>query len=274
MPVDKKALEDSVLVALIVVGLVGCSYFYFQDGGKPLSSFFASFALSCVVYRFLGGIAQGTSFGMGFLKLGGSAAFILGCIWFLNTQVFVPRDNILVSMPHQTRWYPVRMDTGSPDTVIVLNEAGVQDSFFISTRDFENLRNNEFKLVHQQGDRFQIKNGSYVLGFATWTAHTKPERIHEPDIFTLYPFGDPREFRSTKYPFTISVEGGHFNVRRKDTGDPACDDCSDREVVRKKHVFFEMDGRQYLCFVLQANHQVEPERWYSQYLVGRLVYKD
>lgn len=274
MPIDKKSLEDSVLVALIVVGLAGCSYFYFQDGGKPLSAFFASFALSCVVYRFLGGIAQGTSFGMGFLKLGGSAAFILGCIWFLNTQVFVSRDSIILSMPQHTRWYPVRMDAGFPDTVIVLNATGSQDSFFISPRDIENLKNNEFEAVHEQGNKLWIKKANTLLGFATWTAQAKPRQIHEPDIFMLYPYGEPRQFRSARYPFTVSVEGGHFSVRRVDTGQPACDDCSEREVIRKKHIFFEVDGSQFICFVLQANHQLEPERWYSQYLIGRLVYRD
>ncbi|MBX2992989.1 MAG: hypothetical protein KF749_17700 [Bacteroidetes bacterium] len=274
MSVDKKNLEDFVLVVLIAVGLIGCSIFFFQDGGKPLSAFFAAFALSCIVYRFLGGIAQETSFRMGFLKLGGSAAFIIASIWFLNTQVFVLQESIVVSMPERTRWYPVRMDNGNPDTVTIMSSTGVRDSFRISPGDYETLRNNEYTLEPERGSRFLIKKGSTVLGFADTVLSNKPTRIHEADIVMLYPYGNPREFSTSKYPFKVVVEGGSFHIRTAATNEPACDDCTDREVVKKKHVFFEMNGNQYVCFVLQANHQIEQKEWYSQYLIGRLDFKN
>jgi hypothetical protein len=274
MSMDKKNLEDLVLVILIAIGLLGCSFFFFRDDGKPLSAFFAAFALSCIVYRFLGGIAQETSFQTGFLKLGGSAAFIIGAIWFLNTQVFVPRASILLSMPQQTRWYPVRMDTGSPDTVTILSETGVKDSFHVTERDVETLRNNEYTLDPDKGTRLYIKKGNIVLGFANATLSNTPKQIHEPDIFTLYPNAEPREFATNKYPFKVVVDGGSFHIRRVSDNAPACEDCTDREVVKKKHLFFEINGNQYLCFVLQANHLVEQKEWYSQYLVGRVDFKD
>lgn len=274
MSVDKKNLEDTVLVILIAIGLVGCSFFFFKDDGKPLSAFFAAFALSCIVYRFLGGIAQDTSFGMGFLKLGGSAAFIIGSIWFLNAQVFVADKDTVLSMPDGTRWYPVRMDTGNPDTVTIIKNSSVQ-KFHITERDFETLKNNEYILQPESGNRFQIKKNDITLGFATTSVKNELRQIYEPDIFTLYPYRVDSVFlERSKYPFRIVVRDGHFSILRNDNNKPACDECASREPVKKKHVFFEIDQQYYLCFVLQANHQIEQERWYSQYLVGRVDFKD
>lgn len=274
MSVNKKNLEDIVLVVLIAVGLIGCSLFFFTDGGKPLSAFFASFALSCIVYRFLGGIAQDTSFRMGFFKLGGSAAFMFASIWFLNTQVFVPQDTVL-SMPKGTRWYPVRMDNGNPDTVRIRSNTGSVTSYHITENDYETLKTNEYTIERDKRNRFQIKKADIIIGFATTTLSNKLKRIHEPDIFTLHPYGDDSVFSVSKYPFKIAVETGYFHIylRNKDN-QPACEDCTNLEPVKKKHIFFEIDDRYYLCFVLQANHKIEQEHWYSQYLVGRLDFVD
>lgn len=83
---NPKKLEDRVLIALIVTGIAGGIVFYFIDGAKFLSAVFLSIALSAIVYKYLGGITE-TNFKIGLFKVTGSAAFMIGCIWFLNTQI-------------------------------------------------------------------------------------------------------------------------------------------------------------------------------------------
>ena len=165
------------------------------------------------------------------------------------------------------------MDKGNPDTVIIRSSGGVQDSFQITEDDHETLRNNEYTLVPEKGSRFHIKKGGLIVGFVDTVFSSKLSQIHEPDIFTLYPYGNPKEFKTNKYPFRVIVEGGSFHIRAVNTNEPACGDCTDREVIKKKHIIFELNGNTYLCFVLQANHQIEQKDWYSQYLVGRIDFK-
>lgn len=89
----QKKLEDRVLIALIVTGIAGGIAFYFIDDAKFLSAVFLSIALSGIVYKYLGGITE-TNFKIGLFKVTGSAAFMIGCIWFLNTQILAASPKV------------------------------------------------------------------------------------------------------------------------------------------------------------------------------------
>lgn len=91
-----KMLEDSVLIAAIVLGLIIALYLSYAlvvlDNHYPptLIATFLAVGVAALIYRFMGGLI-GTEFKLGLLTLGGSAAFFVGIIWFVGDRL---RDEI------------------------------------------------------------------------------------------------------------------------------------------------------------------------------------
>lgn len=86
-----KLFEDVVLSIAIVLGLlIGLylSYAVAQGERYPptLITFFLAIGVSALIYRFMGGFG-GTTFEAGLLRLGGTAAFFAGMIWFVGDRL-------------------------------------------------------------------------------------------------------------------------------------------------------------------------------------------
>ena len=272
---EKKKIEDVVLIVILTIGLILGVVFYFHPEGKPLSSIFLTLSLTSLLYRFLGGIAQDTSFSVGLFKLGGSAAFMIGSIWFINSVVFKEAGSGVQIEPREG-WFPVSAVDGLPIQVLVADE---NDSLlFALEHQRASLAGNAYKLK-ASNDRnllFNEKDPDFVIGYLDESIQASIESLYEPEIFTLYPYRKSADtFTTNRFPFYIEAHDGYFSIRNKEDRNPVNDRCFEIEPVKKKSRVFSIDEKSYLCIVLQAAHRVDSthttESWYSRYLVGELV---
>jgi len=87
-----KLTEDLVITIAVAVGLIVAlaltvaSVAWKLDFPPTITSAFLAIALAALTYRFLGGVG-GAEFSVGLLKLGGSAAFVVGLIWFVGDRL-------------------------------------------------------------------------------------------------------------------------------------------------------------------------------------------
>lgn len=91
-----KLLEDIVLSIAVALGLLIALYLSYAlavrgDQYPPtLIAAFLAIGTAALIYRFMGGLG-GTEFTAGLLRLGGSAAFFAGMIWFVGDRL---RDEV------------------------------------------------------------------------------------------------------------------------------------------------------------------------------------
>ena len=87
-----KLSEDLVITIAVAAGLVialaltVAAVVWHVSFPPTIISTFLALALAALTYRFLGGVG-GAEFSVGLLKLGGSAAFIVGLIWFVGDRL-------------------------------------------------------------------------------------------------------------------------------------------------------------------------------------------
>lgn len=87
-----KLIDDIVICVSVALGLLIAVYLSWalvvKGANYPptLISAFLGIAIAALTYRFLGGSAE-TQFSMGVLKLGGSAALLLGTTWFVGDRL-------------------------------------------------------------------------------------------------------------------------------------------------------------------------------------------
>jgi hypothetical protein len=87
-----KLLDDIVICIAVGLGLLIALFLAWEsvrNGANyppTLMSAFLGIAIAALTYRFLGGSAE-TQFSMGVLKLGGSAALLLGTTWFVGDRL-------------------------------------------------------------------------------------------------------------------------------------------------------------------------------------------
>jgi hypothetical protein len=87
-----KLLEDVVLSIAVALGFLIALYLSYalvvQGAHYPptLITAFLAIAIGALIYRFMGGLG-GTEFTAGLWKIGGSAAFLVGFIWFVGDRL-------------------------------------------------------------------------------------------------------------------------------------------------------------------------------------------
>ena len=95
-------MENKVILMSIVVGFFGSAVLHFLNMPPIVVSVFLSTGIASLVYRFLGGLHV-NSFNLGAVKLSGSVAALVSCIWFINVQLVaqtrVPVINTVVASP-------------------------------------------------------------------------------------------------------------------------------------------------------------------------------
>ncbi len=79
--------EDVAILAFAILGLGGGVALWLIKSPPILISVFLGIGVAAVVYRFLGGIASGTSFTDGALKVGGSLGALLATASFINSPL-------------------------------------------------------------------------------------------------------------------------------------------------------------------------------------------
>lgn len=283
---DKKN-EDRMLVVFILIGLVGGALLYFLKNGQPLSAIFMTFALSSILYRFLGGIGQSTKFSVGAFRLGGSAAFMIGCIFFINEYIFLKPavDSVILSIP-KDRWIPVKYPTGEFEVVKILAPNGDTIIYGIENSEIEALRKREF-CITKEGNNYYICSNvdSTVIG------HLKFEdlfKVIENDIklvvndfrvFKLYPNptngpnDKEKKYKSTTdlaavnntFPLIVEVDKTNMNIKTKG------DSLLTSDVPRsEKFYLINVDQNYFVVCVLHANFETAESKWYSEFLIGKL----
>ncbi|RAP33490.1 hypothetical protein DID80_08030, partial [Candidatus Marinamargulisbacteria bacterium SCGC AAA071-K20] len=79
-------MENKVILTAIVVGFFGSAVLHNMAMPPIVVAVFLSTGISSLVYRFLGGL-QVNSFNLGAVKLSGSVAALIACVWFINAQL-------------------------------------------------------------------------------------------------------------------------------------------------------------------------------------------
>jgi|GEM_PF-5485440 len=283
--INRKNFEDKMLIVFIFIGLLLGSILYFQSNGRPISSIFLSFALSCLLYRFLGGIAQETKFHVGMFKLGGSAAFMIGCIFFINEYIFpeMQKQAIILKSPDD-KWYPVRISDGVNDSVIVLNQMGDTIHYKLNKTDHEILKQRGYNISSYKNNYYLHSIiDSTVCGYVTFDnvyqciKNKLDFTIENFRVFTLYSFPDStdeiKKYKSTieiatinnTFPFYVELENTDMNIKSNN------DSLIITDVPRsEKSYLINIDKTYYIVVVLHANFEIVLNKWYSEFLIGKV----
>jgi len=102
-------IELIILLLLISSGIVG-GIWAKLIGEIGLSSILFSISLATILYRFLGGISQDSSFKMGVVKLSGSAAVLIGFMWVMNSNILSEKETVKVDPT--SGWIAINSETG------------------------------------------------------------------------------------------------------------------------------------------------------------------
>ena len=267
----KQKIEDVVLISLIIVG-IGLGILFFKTGDKDLSPILFSIALASILYRFLGGIGNKDSFSLGALKLGGSAAVLMGFIFFLDQVAFIPsRENFELSVSPDENWVPLDLGTGEVKDVVISNGTGEEKKFPGPAQDLQKRKNHRYK-VSGQKDRFFVtlsSNPADTIGYGEGTdlsisglsAQAKVSENEGMHIFTLYPYKRPnksvqiKEVKNSELPFEISVYGTSFSIEMN--GEKIMQNI---EVSRRKAFMVPVREGYYIVIIEQADHVKDPKK--------------
>jgi hypothetical protein len=103
-----KLLNDVIICVTIGLSLILALFFSVSlverhlDYPPTLISVFLGLSVAALTYRFLGGV-DGTEFRVGVLKLGGSAALLIGTTWFLSERIKDELNILTSSAGYRTR---------------------------------------------------------------------------------------------------------------------------------------------------------------------------
>jgi len=273
-------------IILILTGIIGGTIFFFINAQKLCSIFFAM-ALASILYQFLGGIGDNNSIKLGVIKFGGSAAVLLGFIYFLHSNIFLMReveeDKILYS---EDKWIPINSETGKTLSPPLTVENGNQTDTFPESNLGEKRRSHTFKIKENKDGNFIIYTPDFTenVGYFELTDITSTSLYDNViidnnetnvQIFVLKP--DIANLSSTKFikslnlPFEIKV----FNESRFSISinNKPLKDFKNREVVSKTSYIIPIsENEMYVVFLEQASNYISdkyPER-YSKWLVKKL----
>lgn len=282
---DKK-YEDRMLVVFILIGLVGGIIFYFLKDGQPLSAIFMTFALSSILYRFLGGIGKGTKFSVGAFRLGGSAAFMVGFIFFINEYIFEkPEQHSILLKAPEDRWIPIKYATGEYAEISVLSPTGDTIIYHINDTEKEFFRKREY-FISKEKENFYL----YSMVDSSVIGHLKFENIFqviENDlsiivkdfrVFKLYsnPVNNKNEEKKYKstveldavnntFPFSIELNQTTMNIKTK------TDSLLTSDIPRaEKFYLINVDKTYFVITILHANFETTRSDWYSEFLLGKI----
>ncbi len=278
---NKKKTELIANIFLILTGLTS-GVVFFLSGNKDLSLIMFSIALACILYQFLGGIGDANSFQLGAIKFGGTAAIMIGFMFFLKKVIFVPTSasasqEIKIS---DTGWIPVSIETGKIKPVTISN--GNAKMHFPEDENYLNSRKNHEYVLFDKDDQFAIglKNspgdtaGSISAGNIRSGRLFNSIHIDEDEkrlqVFTLYPEKDTQnasdKLSQIALPFNIEV----FNTSRFSIKPH----FNNLEVVPRTSYIIPVSTREsYVVFLEQANSSDSiPANRYSKWLVKKVLH--
>lgn len=268
---------------LSLIGIIGGTIFFILDS-KELCPIFFSIAFAAILYQFLGGIGDDNNFSLGAIKFGGSAAILIGFLFFLKTSIFTPNPEKCQVKYSSTEWIPIDPKTGETIQLNISYGDSV-DHFPLAT--CEGKRKSQVLKVEDSQDgtyAVSTSNPKEQIGYfdlnnlQTSTLFNKMEIDGDEtsiQVFTLYP--DDKEADSTEdisslsLPFQINV----FNHSRFSilVNDEPITQFTNREVVPRTAYLLNIGHNQsYIIFLEQAASVITDsyDKRYSKWLVKRI----
>ncbi len=215
---DNKHSKIELIIQLVLIGSGMISgIVFFVMGYYQLSSVLFAIAIASILYRFLGGLGEENSLGMGAIKLSGSAAVLGGFIYLLNGTLSDTDIRHLVE-PHGN-WIPVNPKTGGVVSVVIADSIRIPaDESYVDLR-----KSNRLEIAKTDKDWFVIQGASgdtigKVEGFEQDLSEPglNIEGLVKDDIFsfTLTPFqGNQSSRNSRSVPEDLFFEVRVVNCR-------------------------------------------------------------
>lgn len=271
-------------IILIMAGIILGVVFY--EDHKDLSLIMFSIALASILYQFLGGIQEDNSVQLGAIKFGGSAAILIGFMFFFKKFIFVPNaSEYNLEIYPDNKWIPISEETGAIKQISISNNKDTLQFPNPKVNDHINSRKqHQYRLFEQNESNFYIAlNNSSADTVGTVNIHNfKTNKLFNQlkvsddekriQIFELYPEipekNSSRKLTNIHLPFEIKV----FNTSRFSILSDYSKGLENREVVKRtSYIVPVSESESYIVFLEQADSEHRNlDKRFSKWLVKKL----
>lgn len=267
------ATEDIVIVSVIALGFLGSSMTYaFKVDIPPIViAVLLGSAVSALVYRFLGGIPVDTTFTVGALKLGGTMAALVGCAYFINTQLEKQTLNLdKLFVPHFNEWFAMQKQVPVPIEVKVRGRAIPKPGTVFRNAPLGLERDGADFVVSPKDDAFPLgRLTGQELQRAGLFNSLAPKL--EPFLVTPRLPPDSANYDMDPIPFQLSTKryGGDFS--RFVLVDGQGKEVHRGSIYRKQTEIVRIGEKRYLIAVVEVDHEpAEGRRPYAKFAMGEI----
>jgi hypothetical protein len=269
--------EDIVIITVIALGLLGSVIIFLCNASVPpiVISILLGTGISALVYRFLGGITVDTSFAIGALKLSGTMAALVGCAYFINTELEKQTMHNMDRLfdPHVSRWFALEKSTGVP---LEVNVAGVGDidipekaaleAIPLSVRKKDEsllvVPRKESKLPLGSLNKKELKNAGFTISIGS-----------SLDKFVVTDRLPPSTQRYSLNPLPFRINTGaysqdysHFELTNSNG-----ESLYSGSIYRKQAKIISIDNKYYVIAVVEVNHLPIDGHPYAKFAIGELM---
>ncbi len=269
--------EDIVIILVIIFGfLLSIAIFLFHWPIPPImSAVLIGTALSALVYRFLGGIQANTSFTIGALKLSGTMAALIGCIYFINSALEKQTRMELATLfdPPLQQWFSLEKSGGQPIEVRVGNLGTIPLPLE------SEIRSNPYRISKKENQYLLFPGTASDLPIGTLTPESLKQTLAELKLgsmvnhfivtdrlapATLSVELDPLPFKLTTQ--TYSQDYSRFTLFT-----PEGQRAYVGSIYRKQAEIIRIEDAFYLVAVVEVNHQNDNGGPYAKFALGEIV---
>ena len=265
--------KDTVLLIIILIGFLGSSFLYFLSFPPIIISVFLGTGVSAVVYRYLGGL-EDSSFKFGQIKLSGSLAALIACVWFFNIHL-IEQTSIGTSFsPHVKTWFAFDSAKGLP---IHISFKG--SKFIIPKPRKDILNNNPLRLVSYENS-FKVASSldpHFIYGnlpindfyhFRFFNA-IQESISHFFVTDRLPPFSS--HINLDPLPFSLSTQSYGADYSRYTLTDTSGKRVYKGSIYRRQGHIISVNSRYYFVGVVEVNHNPQQnESMYAKFAFGEI----
>lgn len=265
--------EDVVIIVVVGVGFVGSVIIYVLNLPSIMVAVFLATGVASLVYRFLGGI-QSATFNIGPVKLAGTIAALIGCAWFINTQL---DRQTKCDLSKVDTWFAINYD-GIPVGVGIKGAKGS-----IEIPPLDTLADNALYMKHDDHEFMVLsKDSAFILGSVSDQVlsginlfNTMEGKLDEFIVTRRLP-ADTQDVDLTPIPFKLST-GTYENDCSQYTLTESAGDTLRGGHIKLRHAeIVKIRDEYYLVGVVEVNHSVDTienvvRRPYAKFVVGEIV---
>ncbi|MCR9287831.1 MAG: hypothetical protein NXI23_10635 [Bacteroidetes bacterium] len=269
--------EDFVIIAVMAFGFFGGLIAQKMDYQPIIVSILFGTGIASLVYRFLGGIQDSTSFNLGPVKIVGALAALIGTAWVIDFKLekqVQPIEQLSI-MPPINEWFGMKKD-GSPVAVSV-NEATIDPPT-------QGLEENRLSLKYEddQIKVFDRDNADFLFGYFGMSEFKNfdkgalfnafPNKVSDFTVTKeLSPEDAPLDLSRDNIPFKINVtsfENNKSYFKLLSSSDNSV--LYTGNITTRGAEIVEINGRFYFISIFSVNHQGKEKKHYAKFLVGEL----